>query len=308
MQPASHPRLFGTLYILFAVLIWVGWTVSSSYSVRSGLTAYDLTALRFGTAAVFMLPSLFKYGLRIGPWGRWGALWLAATMGATYSAITITGMQYAPTSHASGIIINTMLVLTTLGAVFFLHEGTTKLRVFGIAVSLTGIGCLLYAKGADGTDHPQMWIGHGLFLLGGAIWALHALTIKAWRADPIHVTAVVCVVSAVIYLPVYWLFLPSSMGMHNWQQAALQAGYQGILNSIFAGLCFNRAIRLLGASTTSAFLPLIPVLSTLAAVPILKEVPSALEWSGLALAGAGVVLATGLLERWVRQKAHLPAT
>ena len=46
----THPRMVGILSILFAVLVWVGWTVSSSYSVRAGLTAYDLTALRFGLA------------------------------------------------------------------------------------------------------------------------------------------------------------------------------------------------------------------------------------------------------------------
>lgn len=287
----------GIGYILFAILIWVGWTVSSSYSVRSGMTAYDLTALRFGTAGLVMLPVLFRRGWCIGPWGIWSSLWLALTMGATYSAITITGMQFAPTSHASGIIINTMLVLTTLGAIFLLREGTTLLRVIGIGLCIAGIGCLLYAKGNEGMAHEDVLLGHGLFLLGGIIWALHALSLKAWKVDALHVTAVVCVFSALLFLPIYFLFLPSSIGAHNWQEAGVQAIYQGIINSIITGICFNRAIRALGAATTSAFLPLVPVLSTLVAIPVMHEIPTGLEWSGLGFAVLGVLLATGIAER-----------
>jgi drug/metabolite transporter (DMT)-like permease len=302
----SHHRVVGIFSILFAVLVWVGWTVSSSYSVRAGLTAYDLTALRFGTAGLIMLPVALRKGLRIGPWGIWGGLALAATMGATYNTITVTGMRFAPTSHASGIIINTMLVLTTAGAVLFLKERTSKLRLGGIAVSLTGIGCLLYAKGAGDSSPADLMLGHILFLVGGVIWALHALFIKAWKADPIHVTAVVCVISAVLYMPIYYLFLPSGIGPHNYTEAAFQAVYQGLINSVCATFCFNRAIRLIGASTTSAFLPLIPVLSTLVAIPVMHEMPAHIEWMGLGLAAIGVLLATGFLERWIiRHTPHI---
>ena len=301
-QTESHNRMVGILSILFAVIVWVGWTVASSYSVRAGLTAYDLTALRFGTAGLIMLPVAWRKGLRVGPWGIWGGLALAATMGATYNTITVSGMRFAPTSHASGIIINSMLVLTTAGAVLFLKERTSKLRLGGIAISLAGIGCLLYAKGSGNSTPENLMIGHGLFLVGGTIWALHALFIKAWKADPIHVTAVVCVISAVLYMPIYYFFLPSGINPHNYTEAAVQAVYQGLINSVCATFCFNRAIRLIGASTTSAFLPLIPMFSTLVAIPVMNEMPQNIEWLGLALAAAGVLLATGFLERWILRR------
>ena len=307
MNPAeSRNRLVGILSILFAVFVWVGWTVASSYSVRAGLTAYDLTALRFGTAAGIMLPVVFRKGLRMGPWGIWGGLALALTMGATYNTITVSGMRFAPTSHASGIIINTMLVLTTAGAILFLKERTTRLRLCGIAISLAGIGCLLYAKGASNSSPQDLMLGHALFLIGGAIWALNTLFIKAWKADPVHATAVICVISAVIYLPIYYVYLPSGINPQNYTQAAVQAVYQGFFNSVCAVFCFNRAVRLIGASTTSAFLPLIPVLSTLVAIPVMHEMPAAIEWLGLALAAIGVLLATGFLERWIGRATPQP--
>jgi drug/metabolite transporter (DMT)-like permease len=64
---------------------------------------------------------------------------------------------------------------------------------------------------------------------------------------------------------------------------------------VFALLCYNRAVALLGATTSSAFLPLIPALATLAAMPLLHEYPTSIEWLGIALAGGGVLLSTGIV-------------
>lgn len=272
--------------------------VISSYSVRGTLTAYDITALRFGAAGLVMLPILIRKGLRVGPWGRWGGLWLAALMGAPYNTVAILGMKYAPTSHAAGIINTTMLVLTTLAGILLLKERTSRLRLLGIAISIAGIGFLLSAT-AGGAD---MDLGHLLFLIGGAMWAGYAVSLKRWGADPLHVAALVCSLSGMIYLPIYLMFLPSQLSWDHWHEAAFQAVYQGIINSVFALICFNQGIKLLGASTASAFLPLIPVLATLLAIPVMGEVPTGGEWLGVGLAAAGVMLATGIVERWLAAK------
>lgn len=274
--------------------------IISSYSVRGSLSAYDITALRFGTAGLLLLPVLIKKGLRLGPWGRWGGLWLAAMMGATYNTITIMGMKFAPASHAAGIINTTMLSLTTLGAVLLLREQTTRIRLMGIAVSIVGIFCLL---DVTGTHSEGMVFGHLLFLLGGAMWAVYAISLRAWKVDALHATAAVCVFSGALYMPIYLLFLPSHIGMENINEVVFQAVYQGIINSIFALLLFNRSVALLGASTSSAFLPLIPVIATVAAIPALGQTPGALEWAGILIAGVGVLLSTGIAERFLKKRA-----
>lgn len=97
-------------------------------------------------------------------------------------------------------------------------------------------------------------------------------------------------------------FLPHNINAGNSHEAIFQAVYQGVFNSIFALLCYNRAIKLLGATTSSAFLPLIPVLATIAAIPMLNETPIPLEWLGIALASGGVLLSTGILGRWIGVK------
>lgn len=299
----KHPLLQGIAFVMFSVLVWSGWMVFSSHGVRGTLTAYDLTALRFGTAALVMLPVLIKKGFRLGPWGIWSGIFLASLMGATYNTLTIYGMKFAPVSHM-GLINTGMLVMTTLGGIFLLHEKTSALRILGIVISLSGIGCLLIANPA-GEIGGRIHIGHAAFFIGGTMWAIYALFVKHWKLDALHITAAVCVWSGVLFLPIYFLFLPHNINVGNMNEAIFQAAYQGIVNSVFALLCYNRAIKLLGAATSSAFLPLIPVIATLVAIPLLNETPIPLEWLGIGLASGGVMLSTGIVGRWlgVKEKA-----
>ncbi len=285
------PKLIGAGYVLVAVLVWSGWMILSRYSVRGSLTPYDITALRFGVAGIILLPVLWRKGLHIGPYGWKGSLFLAFSMGAPYNTIAIMGMHYAPASHAAAIINTVMLTITTLLGVALLKERTNAVRLSGVLFSVLGIACMLFAS----HSLPDAWRGNALFMLGGGMWAAYTLCARAWKADPLHATAAVCVLSLILYLPIYLLFIPSHIGWHNAGEVAFQAIYQGIINSIFALLCYNRGLRLLGASTTSAFLPLVPILSTLLAIPLLDEIPNSLEWTGIFLAAGGVFLSTGIL-------------
>ena len=293
------PRLRGMLYIAYSIVVWAGWVILSSYGVHSNLTAYDITALRFGTAGAIFLPVLMKKGLRIGPWGIWGGLFLALMMGAPYNTVAVLGMKYASVAQAS-IIQTVMLVLTTIGGIFLLHEKTSPLRILGIGVSIGGVLCLLQANA--GAPKPGEALGHLLFIVGGAMWAVYIVTAKKWKIDPLHAAAAVCVYSALFYLPLYFWLTPSHIGLATWKASLTQAVFQGILNSVFALVMFNRAIVLLGASTASAFLPLIPVIATLAAMPLLGETPVPLEWIGIAVATGGVLLSTGMIGRWLGKK------
>lgn len=295
MKNTLSPRQQGIGYVLFAIMVWSGWMVLSSHGVRGSLTAYDITALRFGVAGIILLPVLVKKGFRIGPYGVLGSIFLAAMMGAPYNTIAIIGLKYAPASHAAGIINTMMLTITTIAGVYLLGEKTDALRIGGVALSIGGIACLLVASGPGSSEHVMF--GHLMLVAAGAMWAMYTINMRAWKVDPLQATAAVCVLSCLIYLPIYFLFLPSQIGMHNLPEATFQALYQGILNSILALYFYNRGVALLGASTSSAFLPLVPIVSMLLAIPLLDQTPGMLEWAGIGLAAAGVFLSTGILKR-----------
>ncbi len=302
MSAAFTPHLTrqrAVMMMLISISIWSLWVVISSYSVRSDLLATDITMLRFGTAALLLLPIVIKKGLRIGPWGIAGSFFLAMMMGAPYNIFTIYGMKFIPASHAAGIINTTMLILTTLIGVLMLGEHSSRTKIAGVCISIVGIALLFFAE--TDAPHAHALLGHGLVFAGGITWSLYAVFAKKWHIDPLHTAACVSFWSALVMLPLYVFVLPTQISMATMPQAVFQALYQGVLNSIAALICYNHAVRTLGASTSSAFLPLIPVIATLLAIPALGEVPMMQEWLGIALAAIGVLLATGAFSQWLRR-------
>ena len=296
---ALPERTKGILYVLFSVLVWGGWIVITRYSVRGTLTTFDITALRFGVAGALLLPVLFRKGLHIGPYGWKGGVALALLLGAPFNLLAIFGMRYAPASHAAALINTAMMVTTTLLGILILKEKTTALRLAGVAISVIGISCLLFARpfasGGQGLE------GHLLFILAGTMWAGYAICVRNWKVEPLHATAAVCSISFILYLPIYLLFIHSNITRENIGEVLFQAGYQGILNSILALLFFNRGIALLGATTSGAFLPLVPVVATLIAIPLLGEWPNGWEFVGVLLASGGVFLSTGIAGRLLKR-------
>lgn len=280
------------LYVLFSILVWSGWIVVSRHAVKGPLSAYDITAIRFTVSGLILLPVVIKKGIKVGPWGVWGGVMLAACIGAPYTNLSVMGMNYAPASHASTVINGTLLISTTVVGVLLLKESTSPLRLIGVVCSLMGIICMLSAKGSGGNDE---WKGHALFAISGIMWSGYTLLVRAWHADAMKAAGAVCVLSMVMYLPPYLMFVDSHITMEHWKEVLFQAFYQGVLTAVLALISFNAAIRILGASRAGAFIPLVPALSTLLAIPVLGEVPSMQEIMGVFGVSFGVLLASGVL-------------
>jgi drug/metabolite transporter (DMT)-like permease len=76
MQKSSRSNFVrGALYGLSALSIWAAFIVVSRLNVRTSLTPWDVAAIRFGVAGVFLLPYLMKKGLTLD---RLGWIGLAA--------------------------------------------------------------------------------------------------------------------------------------------------------------------------------------------------------------------------------------
>ena len=52
--------VIGAACAIAAVVIWAGWLVMMRIGVNTTLTAFDLTALRFGVAGVVLLPVVLR--------------------------------------------------------------------------------------------------------------------------------------------------------------------------------------------------------------------------------------------------------
>ena len=290
-EPAERPIGMAIVYGGLAALIWGAWPVVSRFGVQQTLTAYDVTALRFAVAGLVLLPLVWRHGF--GRVGWFGALVLAAGAGVPYVLITVSGLALAPAGHAGVIIPSCMLTLSMIGGWLWLGDRPGRVRLTGVAVILSGVA-LTGWRGLSGGGETA-WIGDLMFLASGLLWATYTVASRRWSVEPLHATALVSVLSMMLYLPIYLLFCEPRVFDAPATEIVVQAGFQGLFAGILALLFYTRAVAILGAARGALFAALVPGLAVLLAFPLLGESPSALELVGVVAVTVGMVLALGLL-------------
>jgi drug/metabolite transporter (DMT)-like permease len=294
-QPLPQARyLNGAAWGLFAISIWVGWIVLTRYGVTTSLSPFDITALRFACAGLLLLPIVVKqgWGLRMVGIKTWLVICVGA--GVPYVLIASGGLQFAPAAHAGALIPGTMPLWAALLAMIFLHEKISGPRRMGLL--LIPVGIVIFVGAGLTNFATGHWRGHLLFLTAAICWAsftaaMRGASLKGFTA--LHAAAVVSVVSALWYLPVYWFFLPHRIAEAPMSAIVIQTIYQGIFVSIISLFAYAKAVSILGASLGSSFASLVPVLAMLAAIPLLGEMPRALDYIGIAAVTLGVFLSSG---------------
>lgn len=294
----------GAAWGLFAISIWVGWILLTRYGVTTTLSPYDITALRFACAGLLLAPVVYRRGWGIRQVGIMKWLVIVCCAGVPYVLIASSGLQFAPAAHAGALVPGTMPLWAALLAMLFLKEKITGVRKLGLM--LIPVGIVIFV-GAGLTDFASgNWRGHLLFLTAAMTWASFTVAMRSAGQSgftPLQAAAVVSVVSAVVYLPVYLLFLP-----HRIMEAPLgpiitQTIYQGIFVSIISLFAYARSVAILGASLGASFASLVPVLAMLTAIPLLGEWPKASDYIGIAAITFGVFLSSGAYQAILGKRA-----
>lgn len=284
----------GATWGLFAISIWVGWILFTRHGVTTSLSPYDITALRFACAGILLLPIVIRNGFGFGMIGaaRWCIICFGA--GVPYVLIASGGLQFAPSAHAGALIPGTMPLWTALLAMLFLHEKITGLRKFGLCLIPVGIA-IFVGTGLTNFETGN-WRGHLLFLAAALCWASFTVAMRQASTKgltALHAAAIVSVVSAIWYLPVYALLLPHRLAEAPIGALIIQTVYQGVFVSIISLFAYAKAVGILGASLGASFASLVPVLAMLAAIPVLGEIPKPADYFGIAAITIGVFLSSG---------------
>lgn len=288
-RPAADRRTLAVAGLVAAFCIFGGQFPVGKLGWQAGLDEHDLTALRFGTAGLLLLPLLARAGLAdfggIG-WGRGALLGLLA--GTPYGLMMLGALQYSPAAHGAMLNPGVAIVLTTAAAALLWGERPAPLRLAGVALVLAGLA--LIGWHSMSALAGASWRGDLLFAVAGICWGVFGLLSARWRLDPLRAAAAIAVMS-----------LPWSLG-HLWLDAAhlaatplsallVQALYHGALLSVLAMALYGHAIRTLGAPTAALGNAIAPVAGTLSAIALVGEWPAPAQWAGLAAICAGLVVA-----------------
>jgi len=286
----QNNEFLGIGFGLIAASAWSIYTVASRSAVEAGFDALDLTALRYVVAALVFLPLLLKRGLKnLGGVGwRRGAL-LALGAGPLFSLLYVYGLSVTPYTHGPVVSPSVVTLASIFLAGLILRETITANRWIASAVVVFG----LYLVVSNGSNLLVEASPFDLFFVAsGVLWAVFTVALRKWQLDPVLATASVAMISGLMMLPVLIFAADWPQLLDNVTLTAFHALIQGVAAAGIAVVAFSKAVSLLGASKAGLFPSLVPVIAVILGIPILDEIPSAVQLAGVAFASIGLILAT----------------
>jgi drug/metabolite transporter (DMT)-like permease len=289
----------GYAAIISAVTIWGAWVALTRYAVIGSLTPAAVTLLRVGIPALLLAPVLFRVGL--WPKGRTVPfLFCLLGAGAPFLLIIGNGMRYAPTADVGPLVPGTMPLIVALLSVVIFKEKLGLARAAGFALCLAGV--LTIAGRSIVSASGDTSFGHMLLISAAFCWACYTVAFRHVGVTAIEMAALVSFWSALAILPFGIPPLIDAFDKGAYNDLIVQAVIQGLGSGLIALVLYNIGIARLGASRAAAFVALVPALATLIAIPLLKEIPDAASIFGVLTTGAGVLLASGVLNEILSKK------
>lgn len=250
-----------------------------------------ILALRYCLVLVVLLP--FVIALR-PPMPSTARGWLDVAVVGFLIQVGYFGLCYLAFKSgvsAAGVAIVVCLqpILVALIAPRFVGEMVSRRAWAGLGLGLAGALVVILSRSQVQAENP--W---GLLLAAGGLIGITAGTLYEKRfgisQHPVTSNLIQYAVGAVFTLPVALLTESQSI---SWDAEFVAVmAYLVIGNSLLAMSLLLAMIRVGEVSRVSALFYLVPAMSALFAWPLLGEVMPPLAWAGLALAGAGVAMAS----------------
>jgi len=293
LRPMLHRSspLFAML-LLSCGMVAAGSVVAASKLAITALPPFTAAALRYGLAALILLPwAWMRHGRpRLG---RRDGLILAAqaAFGSLgFSLLLLLGLRHGEAAPASVAAGSLPLLVLALDSVLRHHLPSRRL---GLACLLALIG--LAAAGRDGTLHPLVF----------AAIACEAVFVTLDRAmsrppPPLSLSALLCLGGMLFTLP--------GALAEPWPAAPVPAAawaallWHAVIGTVFGFYCWYAGTARLGAAAAAPFTALFPLTGLAAAPLVLGTAPSPQTVLGGVLVIGAILLAAGSHGRGMAQK------
>ncbi|MFD0695304.1 DMT family transporter [Paenibacillus sp. GCM10027628] len=284
----------GWTYIrLAAVAMFWGASFNAGELAVRAMPPLTVTAWRFIIATVLMLLLLM---VKERP--SWStirsSLWAYVLLGVVgvfvTNALQFSALKFTPPLHPA-LIMATNPIVTALLAVPLLKESIRVRQIIGMICSMSGV-LLVITNGAL-LQLTSISFGDILAMGANLSWALYGVLGRKWlrNSSPLATSTMTMAVAMVCFLPF--------AGNHSMDvsQAALvtawiSIAFMGTFGAVLTFLWWNQGIAKVGASRTSVFFNLVPVVTLLLSALTGKSV-GWIQAIGTFMAIFGVVAAIG---------------
>ena len=289
-------RTQGYLFVCITMCIWGGFTILSRLNLHWHVSAWDLVAMRFAIAFIILMPVLV-YNKDLAFLWHPRPIILALTGGLAYCLTVYTAFLHAPAAHAAIFLNGCIPLCTAVAAYLLFKQPFDKHTWLSLSIMLSALALMSYLMLHE--QASAFGIGDILFFLSAVWWGIFTVLLKQWKLSAWHSMASVAIWSALIYLPIYILFIPKHFQEAEPVHLLVQGVFHGVLVVIIATLTYVAAIERLGAFKTGSIVTLAPFIAAVIAVPLLNEPLSPAIMCGLVGMGIGALQPW----RWFRKDA-----
>ena len=219
------------------------------------------------------------------------SLAVAFLIGPVYALLAFGGFLFSPAFHG-GIFMNGFLPLITVFLSFILGKKIKLWSLVGVTIILFGSIIILFE--AQGFHQNNIWLGDMLFFLAAISLSFFMILVKKWDLQYSQILYSICIVNAVLYLPVWFFFLPSGVEsisvFLNDHIIIMNVLFQGFVPNLVGLFLTAYSAKMIGASKASAVLAGVPTTGALLGYLLLSEVPTFLGWLSLLLVSIGILM------------------
>jgi drug/metabolite transporter (DMT)-like permease len=286
---ANQPYLLLSLTSLF----WAGNVVLGRY-VAGHVPPIALATLRWGGAFLVILPFAWPHMMR-----EWDVIRrnmpmlvvLAITGIGAYNTVAYIGLQY--TSALNALLIQSAgpLFVAFWSLVLF-RTRLSWAQALGIIISLGGVLTIL-ARG-DLEALSAVDFNKGDLIFGGSLMIFciySAMMPYRPKLSALAFLGFTTGVGALVNVPFALWEASQGYTVSFDTETLLTLAYVILFPSVFAYLCYNRGVELIGANRSAPFYHLIPVFGSVLAIAFLDEEPKLFHMIGYVLVLLGVFIA-----------------
>jgi len=291
--PTDIPRRFSShdLGMLIVSLVWGGNFAVSKFALLQ-LSPLSFSAFRFTLASGL----LYAATRRMGSWAPLPRRTLAGLIGlgivgnTAYQVAFMTGLQVTTATNSAMIVAFLPVLVALLGTVLGIERATPAVWL-GVILGSTGVALVVSAKGVGWS--PAGVGGDLLVLFATLCWACYTVGVRrvGKGVDPLQITSITIAAGAA------GLLLLGAPGMlrEDWSAVTLKTwgavAYATLFALVLSYPLYNRAVQGIGSGRTALYNCLTPLMAMLVAWMTLGEVPTGLQYLGVALVLAGVWVA-----------------
>jgi drug/metabolite transporter (DMT)-like permease len=281
--------------LVVAALCWAGNFVVGRV-VHADIPPITLTFWRWAVAGAVLLPFAAGplWASRSVALKHWRLLVVLAATGVVLFHVLVYASLQTTTATNAALIMATVPVVVPVISLLLDGIGVTRRQALGIAISLIGVAVIIVRGDPTVLAGFRLAPGDLLMLLAVPMWALYTVLLRRLppALPPLAMLLAITAIGLVLLLPAYgWEFFVVG-GIALRPANLLSIAYVGLFASVISYICWNRAVRQVGANKAGLFIHLMPVFSTLLAILFLGEVLRPFHFAGIALIGAGLYLTT----------------